>query len=145
MGKWLSRFLQWPFGRFVLVGLLNFAVDYGSLLGLSRVLKWHDGWRNFLVKVMATTIAMGNSYLWNRYWTFEQHTQEVGEVVRIKRFLLVTLTGNYLINSGSYFLAHNDLFLPMGIAQDRSMFLASVVGVAVATLWNFFGYRRFVF
>lgn len=71
--------------KFGLVGVLNTALDYGMFFVFFSLLKLDKN----LAQTFATIIAMTNSYLVNRYWTFEKKGSVRGG--EIWRFIFVNL------------------------------------------------------
>lgn len=63
-------FIKMQLMRFAMVGLLNTLIDFGVLNGLL----WLDGypvnWKLLLYNAVAFTVACGNSYFCNKFWTF---------------------------------------------------------------------------
>ncbi len=57
----------WHFVKFICVGALNFAVDFGILSLLNVVL----GWPLVISNVISYTCGVVNSFIFNRFWTFK--------------------------------------------------------------------------
>jgi putative flippase GtrA len=55
------------FMKFIVVGAVNFLVDYGILTLLNVVL----GWPLVLSNIISYSCGVINSFLFNRYWTFK--------------------------------------------------------------------------
>jgi putative flippase GtrA len=66
-------------------------------------------------------------------------------VSRVKSFLLITLMGNYVINSGSVWFLTSTGLPDFGLSPVERMNAAKLIGIGLATFWNFFGYKRWVF
>lgn len=149
------------FIRFVVVGGLNTVVD----LFVLNLLIWllHDGergWMFSLFKTVSFTVAVGNSYLLNKLWTFRSHTRT--SAAELVPFLVVSLVG-LIINVGvsSVFVdlvrpPSGDLrtwlpvlsgVLPEVLAYPQRLWpsVAGLVGTGAGLVWNFFGYRTVVF
>lgn len=88
---------------------------------------------------IAASLAMVNSFLLNRSWTFEiRGTEE--RAAQAKRFIVVSLIGAGInILSGSIFN-----FLIPGESRQTSV-IATVLAAILAAAWNFYGQRRFAF
>ena len=77
--------------KFVCVGLLNTFIGYGAFFLLSFFL-------NYLVAlVVAHFIGVTNSYLWNKYWTFQVKKFRPVELVKFNIVYLLVLGANMLI------------------------------------------------
>ncbi|OGZ46594.1 MAG: hypothetical protein A3J54_00960 [Candidatus Ryanbacteria bacterium RIFCSPHIGHO2_02_FULL_45_13b] len=130
-------------GRFGIVGLMNFCVD----TGIVYTLQYYTGIslsdpRILYLFIASGTVAIVNSYFWQRTWTFgEKAPPSTKEFVG---FLLVTLL-SISINSGVAFWAGTFLLRLDIIAGSRVLGASKVIATAVSLFWNFFGYKLFVF
>lgn len=145
LGFLLSR--RWLFifqlAKFVEVGFLNTAIDFGILnleiilFGISKGLTFP------IYKAVSFIIASINSYLWNKFWTFKVETgKRLG--VEFVQFLIVSVVG-IVINVFSASLVFN--FIPplFGFNLQQWANIGAVVGTALALLGNFIGYKYLVF
>lgn len=121
--------------RFVIVGVLNTAIDFVILFLLTAV-----GMPVFFANVISTSVAFGFSFFANRSFTFRSG----GDArVQIVKFTIVTLVGLWLLQPvviwavsaviGSLFPAQIVLLIGKACATVVSMF------------WNYLLYARFVF
>lgn len=114
--------------RFLLVGLLNTMVGYGSY-SLFIVINIPY----LIANTLATIIGITNSYLWNRFYTFKSKEKAFKEVLR---FLSV-----YLI---SYLLSM--LFLYAVVEQLKvNVYLAGILNIIITTLISWFGHKNYSF
>lgn len=92
-----------------------------------------------LLKVFTAGLAIVNSFIWNRSWTFGiKGTEDRGD--QFRKFLLVSLMGmvlNTLITT-----TFNNI-IPGH--PKRSWAIASAIGVVVVAFWNFTGQKFFAF
>ena len=109
---WLMQAL-----RFALVGILNTAVDGGLYFLLTRWLGL--GELKILAKAMSYSVAVLNSYYWNRSWTFASRGSPRSTFVP---FVLASPLG-LAINSGVMY-ASMHLF---GLNDSLAFFLATAV------------------
>ncbi len=128
--------------RFLLVGGLNTFIDLGVLnllifAGGTAVGIWFT-----IFKGIAFIVAVLNSYVWNKYWTFEAKTQAQGK--EFLGFLLVSIVG-FVINVGVASFLVNALGAPDAISENMWANVAAVTATFTAMLWNFIGYKLFVF
>ena len=113
------------FSRFAITGSINAAIDFLVYLGLTRLFHF---WSNHLV--WATTLAFItaniNSYLMNRYWTFQSRTMP--STVEYTKFFIVSIIGlsinvlifHYLV----YWFEIHDIY-------------AKVIVAGIVLIWNF--------
>ncbi len=86
--------------RFSLVGLSNAIIDFGLYTGLTIIFKVPLS-KVFLVKYFSGSVAMINSFYWNRKWTFKS---KVGIGKSGIRFLVATLISVWGIQPGVVWL-----------------------------------------
>jgi putative flippase GtrA len=79
------------FLRFACIGLLNTALDFLLLNAISKALGISQGWPLGAINFFSFTMAVIQSYLWNRTWTFG--TESSGLRVNLKRLILVGSLG----------------------------------------------------
>lgn len=126
--------------RFILVGLLNTAVDFG----IFTVLIVMAGLSAVAASVVSTSVAMVLSYIFNRSFVFKQKRPPHGK--EALQFFAVTLVGLWIVQSVviaqvAGFL-HGVLFaVPLWEADD----LAKVLAIGASTIWNYLWYSRLVF
>jgi putative flippase GtrA len=145
--------------KFVLVGGLNTLMDWGVLAFLIILFDSYLGIKfgDTLLVVFSVTIAYYslyksisfivasiNSYLWNKFWTFQrQTTEKVGR--EFIQFFVITVIG-FLLNVGIASIILK-LVTPIGGLPDGSRWpiLAAVIATAFSMVWNFVGYKFIVF
>jgi HAD superfamily phosphatase (TIGR01668 family) len=154
------------FAKFCIVGGSSFVIDAGlhrllmfnSFVGhepLSQVVgRWvlglwtpagqisaesaHD--TAFAVfKIISASLAILNSFIWNRMWTFNiRGKDEYGS--QLTKFVVVSLIGlglNTVISSGINRMVAG--------SESRSWMVATFVAAAIVALWNFCGQRFWAF
>ena len=80
-------------GKFALVGLSNAIIDFTLYTTIALVLKVPLD-KVFLVKYFSGSVAMCNSFYWNRKWTFHSKAKITKSG---PKFLIATLTSVWLI------------------------------------------------
>ncbi|MEK8227989.1 GtrA family protein [Oerskovia sp. M15] len=126
--------------RFGFVGTIAFFVDLG-VFNLLRFGPWETLGSNALeAKAIAVVVATMVSWLGSRYWTFSDRrtTQRGRELIS---FLLVNGAG-MAISLGCLAFSTSVLGLTSPLAENVS---ANVVGLALANVFRYVSYRRFVF
>ncbi len=144
VGKVLSqRFLfMVQFTKFVAVGFLNTAIDFGILNMLSLISGSTAGLIIAGVNIPGFLVAVFNAYFWNKFWVF-QATATKSVFQDLPKFLAVTV-GGLIINSTIVYVLTT---FSTPLVHDPKLWLniAKVAATAVALFWNFFGYKFVVF
>ena len=121
----IKRFL-----KFAVVGAWGFIVDFAVL----NILMFGAHFPPWLANTCSFTIAVLNTFILNRWWTFPESRQRpVAE--QFVQFFTVNVFGyaiNQLVFLGSHELLWGHLFVPT-VAWNLSKATAS----AVALFWNF--------
>ena len=97
------------FGKFLAVGTLNTGIDFGTLNLLSWLTGIYGGVQLAPINVPGVLLALTNSYLLNKHWTFKTPF-DPGR--RVGRFVLVSLTGVGLNTALVVALTHVVKILP---------------------------------
>lgn len=105
--------------KFGIIGVLNTLLDFVLFFLFFNLI----GINKNLAQVMSTTIAMIHSYLWNRYWTFQQ-TGGV-RLSEMWKFVIVNL-----ISMGVNILCLN-LFYDLWHLERIAQWLLSAVGADI--------------
>ena len=142
----MSSKLIRQFSKFVVIGFMNTAIDFAVL----NLLMWQTGiykgqWI-ILLNAIAVAVAVINSYIWNKLWTFRaKEADEPGEVAKeFSQFIMVTLVG-VAINSSIVFGVTT--FIPpfFGLSPELWANLAKAAATGFSLIWNFIGYKFIVF
>lgn len=140
LGRWIPVLLQ--FAKFGAVGALNTLLDLGILNALIFFSGIAVGYQYSIFKAISFIIASGNSYLWNKYWTF--NVSKNANIKEVGHFFIITLIG-FGVNVGVASLVVN-VIGPLGdISPERWANIGAMVAVAMSLVWNFVGYKFFVF
>ncbi len=156
----LSRFVPviWQIAKFALVGGLNMLVDIGILAVLMSLLLSNYGINPesavtsigvvtisffMIYKAISFLVANVNSFLWNKHWTFSGHsTEKSGE--QFIQFIVVSIVG-FLINLFFSSFIFSTVAPIGGINPSQWGLLCAVFGSIAGLIWNFIGYKLFVF
>ena len=149
-------------GKFAIVGALNTLVDLLILNLLVKAFHFNAqvhifGFPFLIANIISVTIAMINSYFWNKYWTF--NTKENKNLVQeIIKFFFITIIGMYIINQFvfnffySYWLWPGHIVINLihligikGLNDFVSLNFAKVVAILASLIWNFIFYKIWVF
>jgi glycosyltransferase involved in cell wall biosynthesis/putative flippase GtrA len=131
----------WQFVRFVLVGCMNTMIDLLVLNGLLWLWPEQGTARLLLFNTIAYACGALNSFVFNRYWTFQREGPPNAR--EGARFLLVTLAA----------IACNDLILwlmstilhPVHLTPTLWTNVSKVVAIGSTILLSYLGMRLWVF
>ena len=144
--RWLSAVC---FSKFVIVGMLNTHIDcsvFNFLMDVSGII--HGALFAFF-KALSVSLAVVNSYLWNRYWCF-RFSEPRGCRSRpapgkqFSLFASVSLVGLLLNAAIATVLVHQVEPIPvLSLLQWANA--AAGLALVVSLVWNFCAYRFLVF
>ena len=129
--------------KFISVGILNTLIDWGILTVQVILTGINMGLGYSIFKSISFMVAVFNSFVWNKYWTFKKN--DTGKTQQeLLQFLLLSLVG-FCINVGVASFVVNVIGPQGGISRN----LWATVGGAVATMfsmvWDFVVYKFIVF
>jgi len=130
-------------GRFGIVGLMNVCVDIGIATTLRRAYDIDPKSAEMLpILVIASAIAIVNSYFWQRMWTFAEKAPPSSK--EFITFVIVTLIGLGLNTAVSVAIIQGVGALSV-LSPDRIVTISKIAATAVSLFWNFLGYKFIVF
>ncbi len=133
--------LSFQLGKFAIIGFSNSAVDFGALNALILLTGIKGGLFFILFKAFSFLLGILNSYLWNKFWTFEVPNKSNREFLR---FMLISLAGlviNVLLASAIV----NGMQVPPGYSAVLWANVGALISFIFTALWNFLGYKFLVF
>jgi hypothetical protein len=92
-----------------------------------------------ILKVLTACIAILNSFVWNRRWTFRIRGKE-HRAVQLRKFFAIALSGMLLNTAITTGLGN---IIPGH--ERRSLLVASMIATVVVAFWNFFGQKLWTF
>lgn len=151
--------------KFCVVGGSSFVIDTGLTFLFVRKLTWgHDllstalgTWlvSNFpavfgyaktpsiaaipILGGLAALVAMFNSFVWNRSWTFRVRSKEE-RLAQLRRFYAISIVGAVLNTAITSLMSNVIVGHP-----NRSLLVAKVIAAAMVAVWNFMGQRFYAF
>lgn len=129
------------FGKFLAVGTLHTGIDFGTLNLLFWLTGIYGGVRLAPINVPGVLLALTNSYLLNKHWTFKT---PFFPDRRVGRFVLVSLVGVGLNMALVVALTHV-VTHPTGLTPPLWENLAKILATGGTLVWDFFGYKFLVF
>ena len=131
--------ILWQVAKFALVGVLNTAIDFGVLNFLIFLTNYTQGTGIGLINVPSFSLAILNSYIWNRKWVFEKAREG-----NFFTFVAVTVIG-LLINTSVVVAVTT--FIPPAFNLSPTVWanVAKVFATVFSMIWNFTGYKLIVF
>ena len=127
------------FSKFGIVGILNTIIDI-AIFNIFVFIGLHPGISN----IISTFVAMINSYIFNKKWTFKERE---GHSIKKEIFLFFSLTSlgiliNTLLVTGFYELI---LLIDLSINQQIIANIAKILAGCLTLIYNFFVYNKIVF
>lgn len=139
----INKKLIIQFSKFIIIGVLNTGIDFAVL----NLLMWQTGIYSgkciILLNAISFSVAVINSYFWNKFWIFRaKETTQTGK--EFAQFISVTLVG-MMINTAIVYSV-TTLIPPMfGLSVELWANLAKIAATGISLIWNFIGYKLFVF
>lgn len=131
------------FGKFIIVGGLNTAIDIGVLNLLMWSFGIYQGSQIIVFNIISVSLAIINSYFWNKYFTFGSKEKQK-QAQEFATFVVVSI-GGMIINTGVVYLLTTYLAPPFGLSQELWANGAKILAIGAAWIWNFSGYKFVVF
>ena len=139
LSRWVSIF--WQMAKFIVVGGLNTFLDF-AVLNLSIAATGITAGGEFsLFKALTISVAIVNSYFWNKHWTFEVKEGGRGEFIE---FILVSLVGLGInVGSASFLVNYVPPFFDFGPVNWANF--SALIATFLGLVWSFLGYKLIVF
>jgi putative flippase GtrA len=143
IAKLLSRWIPalYQFAQFAAVGTLNSFIDVG-VFNLETFFYGSSFISNGLFatfKAISFLFGTTNSFIWNKYWTFG--AKEKTNAKEVSGFYGVAIVG-WVFNVGAATFVKS--IGPVG-SRTWVNIVAPLAGIAVSFIWNFIGYKYWVF
>ena len=128
--------------RFLLTGVLNTGVDFlvfNLLLFLLVYIQFDT--RLFFAKAIGFIVASVCSYFVNSRWTFGL------KIVSIQKYIIFLIVSSIglLVNLLTTYVVFSRIQIMLPSPVLLSVYVAFLSATFASLLWNYFGYKRFVF
>jgi putative flippase GtrA len=138
-----NNILVRQFGKFVVVGLINTTIYFIILNVLSAITKITMGNALIPLVIVAFVVATTNSYFLNKRWAFSDKSgSDNGR--KFSLFLLVSIVGA-VINTSIVRLISTNIHPLFNLSSHLWLNVAAICATGVSLIWNFIGYKLFVF
>lgn len=131
-------------GKFVLVGGVNFLLDLGVLNLLIFFTGIASGLFYSVFKGISFAVAVINSYVLNKFWTFSDQAQNKRVTKEFLSFVVISLIGLFINNIVASFLV-NFVGPQAGISENLWASIGAIIASFIGMFWNFVGYKFIVF
>jgi len=139
--------------RFIVVGFANAVISFGVL----NVCFYKLGQSKIISSIIATTCAMLFSFILNRSFVFADKSKRAHQ--QLIPFIIITVSGSLVVINIVYIImlhllnGHEGWILSLikaltTLRLSRTFVdinLSTLIGAIVAMIWNYNGYRIFVF
>lgn len=128
-------------GRFAIVGVLNTVLDFAVLNLLIDFTGYNSGIGFAFAKGTSFTVAVINSYYWNKYWAFEFKEKTEKQFLQ---FLVISIVG-LALNTGAASFVVGAIEPLGGLDATAWANVGALAGTLAGLAWNFAGYKFVVF
>ena len=144
LGYKLSKLFpfMFQFSKFVAVGFLNTAADFGVLNLLIYLTDVTKGLAIVGLKSASFIVAVVNSYFWNKFWSFKEKSE--ARFGQFLQFTVVIFIG-WLINVGIVYFGSTYIVPFPGIDSVTWVNIVNMASVVISLFWNFIGLKFIVF
>lgn len=143
LAKYKNRIGFFQLGKYGIIGVLNTFFNAGIYNLLIFITDISSGLILDSFFVVAFVITVVNSFLWNKYWSFEERGVENIKSEAIQFFGISAFVA--LINIALLHIIVNIIGAPADFDPKIWANVALVFTIIVAFLGNFFGYKYLVF
>ncbi len=125
--------------KFGVTGVMNTGLDFLVLNSLMWFTKIYSGRLIIFLNIISFSIAVTNSYLWNKYWTFKVKKKDKIPQ-EFAKFITVSIIGA-IINSSILFIFTTFIDPQFGLSEGLWANIGKLLATGIALFWNFLGYK----
>ncbi len=133
----------WQIAKFLLVGTSNVFVDLGILGFLQMASGRAEGAYYAAFKAVSAVCAIINSYLWNKFWSFEKKDTGIIGKEAVLFFIVATIGISLNALIASYIV--NKISPTFGLNSQAWGLYAGFIAALIVFVWDFLGYKLVVF
>ena len=133
----------WQFSKYAAIGAMNSALHLGILNLLSMAFQVFAGPTLLVLNAISFMTAVTNSYFWNTFWSFKAGSATIS-IAKYGKFLGVTVIG-LVINSLIVYVVTTLISVPANFTLGQWENIAKLSAVIPNLIWNFVGYKFFIF
>ena len=130
------------FAKFAAVGTLNILLNLSIVNLFIFMTSITKGFYFGVFTFIAFFVTKISSYMWNKFWTFEDDTKL--SIKEYLHFTFYTIVG-LIINVGIISFLVNVVSIPYGIDEKQWANIAVLFATIITFLWNFLSYKNIVF
>ncbi len=132
------------FSKFIIVGGVNTGIDFLVLNILIYITGITAGIELFVLNSISFSVAVVNSYFMNKRWTFQDKTRAAQDPIKFSQFFAVSVVG--IIINGLVLTGITTGITPLfGLSAVLWANIAKLMATGISLIWNFVGYKFFVF
>ncbi len=128
--------------KFAVIGGLNTFIDFAVLNILINLTSVFSGLGYSTFKGISFSLAVINSYFWNKNWTFGSKTNNEGK--ELLKFFIISFAG-LTINILTASFVVNVVGPQWGVSKVLWANFGGVIATLISLVWNFLGYKLIVF
>lgn len=141
IGKKFPEVFQ--FAKYAAAGSMNAATDLGLFNLFSLIFQIFSGPLIIVFNVISFSVAVTNSYFWNNLWAFKREGF-IPKFSEYAKFVSITI-GSVILNTIIVYVVTTVIGAPEGFTGGQWENVAKLIAVPVSVIWNFIGYKLFVF
>jgi putative flippase GtrA len=130
-------------GKFLLIGIFFALVDLVFMNILLEIFHITEGTLYSVVVWTSFVIATCIKYVADKYWAFEKKEGK-GVGSEFGKFFVITFISGFIQTAIASFIV-NILGPQFGASPETWANVGKILGIAVASIWNFIGYKFIVF
>lgn len=143
LAKYKNRIGFFQLGKYGIIGVLNTTLNAGVYNSFIFITNIASGLMLDLFFVIAFVITVVNSFIWNKFWSFEDK-----EIKNIKTEAIKFFSVSAVVATVNAIILHtivNVIGAPVGVDQKIWANVALGLTIITAFLGNFFSYKYIVF
>lgn len=143
LAKYKNRIGFFQLGKYGVIGMLNTFLNAGVFNLLIFITDISAGITVDLFFIITFVVTIINSFIWNKYWSFEERKTETITDEALKFFGVSAAVA--IINIGILHLTVNVIGTPAGLDSKIWANIALAFTIITAFFGNFFSYKFIVF